>query len=137
MNFRLKVILTVNSSWFQVYEPNINNLKSKWLKELAQQQVPTTAFIDGREICFLEYKFYYKILPAQYDCNPNEENSHSLKTRTASSKNRKMKFRLEIKRTVSSSWLWLCEPQINNLKSKWSREWGQGQVMGREIWFLK
>ena len=49
----------------------------------------------------LPEKRYYKILP---DCNPNDqENSHKLQIWTASSKNRKMNFRLEIKLTVNSS----------------------------------
>ena len=39
--------LTVNSSCFRLCEPKMNNLKSKWSRELAQAQVPTTAFIDG------------------------------------------------------------------------------------------
>jgi len=83
----------------------------------------------GEKFASWNKKIYYKILPLHHDCNPkDQENSHKLKIRTASSKNRKMNFRLEIKRTVNSSWFWLCEQQINNLKSKWSREWGQGQV---------
>ena len=60
------------------------------------------------------------------DCNPNDqENSHKLQIRTASSKNRKVNFCLELKLTVN----W----------SKWSRELAQGHVpitafmMGREI----
>ena len=72
---------------------------------LAQGQVPTTAFIDGREICFLKYKFSYEIPSVHHNCNPNDQqNSHKLQIRTASSKNRKMNFRLEIKLTVNSSW---------------------------------
>jgi len=54
MNFHLEIKLTVNSSWFQLYEPNKNNLKSKWSRETTQEQVPTTAFIDGGDICFLK-----------------------------------------------------------------------------------
>ena len=54
MNFHLEIKLTVNLSWFQLYEPNINNLESKWSREIAQAKVPTTAFIDGREIFFLK-----------------------------------------------------------------------------------
>ena len=46
-----------------------------------------------------------KILPVHHGCNPNDqENSPTLKIRTAFSKNRKMYFHLEIKLTVNSSW---------------------------------
>ena len=59
----------------------------------------------GREICFLQENYSYKILPVHHHCNPNDQqNSHKLQIRTASSKNRKMNFRLEIKLTVNSSW---------------------------------
>ena len=46
-NFCLKINLRVNSSWFRLCERKLNNLKSKWLRKLAQGQVLTTAFIDG------------------------------------------------------------------------------------------
>ena len=36
-------------------------------------------------------------------------------------KNRKMNFHLKMKLTVNSPWLRLCEPNIKNLKSKWSK----------------
>ena len=118
-----------------------NNLKYKLSRETAQEQVPTTAFIDEERICFLKLIFYHKILP---DCNPNnQENSHKLQIRTTSSKIRTMNFHLEIKLTVNFSWFWLYEPNINNLESKWSREIAQAQVPttafidGRKICFLK
>ena len=140
MNFSLDMNLTLNSSWFRLYKTKINNLKSKWSTEIAQEQVPNTTLIDGRDICFLKKK-NYKILP---DCNPkDEQNSHYIKILRAYSKNRKMNFHLEIKLTVNSSWFQLCEPRINTLKSKWSRELAHAQVPttdlinGREICFLK
>ena len=77
--------------------------------------------------------FNYKILPVHryHDCNPNDqENSHKLRIRKASSKNRKMNFHLEIKQTVNSSWFRVAMwPKHNNLKSKWSREKAQAQVL--------
>ena len=39
--------LTVNLSWFQLCEPNIYNLKSKWSREIEQAQDHPIAFIDG------------------------------------------------------------------------------------------
>ena len=48
-----KMKLTVNSSQFRLFEPN-NNIKSKWSREIAQMQMLTTAFNDGREMCFLK-----------------------------------------------------------------------------------
>ena len=106
MNFGLEIKFTVNLSWFLLTMwAKHDNLQSKWLREIAQVQVLTTAFIDGREICFLKYKFSYEILSVHHNCNPNDQqNSHKLQIRTASSKNRKMNFRLEIKLTVNSSW---------------------------------
>ena len=48
------------------------------------RQVPTTAFIDGKDISFLKYKMYSKILPGQYVCNQNDrKNSHTLQIETA------------------------------------------------------
>ena len=74
-------------------------------RNMAQGQVPTTALIDRREMCFLKQNFYYKILPVHHDCNPNDQEIlHELQIRTASSKNRKMNFCLEMKLTVNSSW---------------------------------
>ena len=62
----------------------------------------------GREIFFLKKKLNYNVLP---DCNPNdEENSHKLKIRAASSKNKKMNFRLEIQMVRRNS----TSPSSNN-----------------------
>ena len=78
------------------------------------------------------------------DCNPNDQaNLHKLQIRRTPSKIRKMQFHLEVKLTVNSSLFGLCEPNINNLKSKRSRDIAQAQVLttafidGREICFLK
>ena len=133
MNFYLKIKLTVNWSGFWLSEPNIaiwntngqenlirlcephiHNLKSKWPREIAQAQSLTTAFID---IWHLN----------------NQEILHKLKIWTASSKNRKMNFHLKMKLTVNAGWFWLCELNISNLKSKWSREIAQAQVLKTEL----
>ena len=133
MNFRLEIKRTVNSSWFWLCEPQINNLKSKWSREWGQGQVPTTAFIDGERILLPWIKYCQCTLAA---IQMNKKIRLKLKIRTAFSKNRKMNLRLEI----NSSWFQLCEPKWNNLKVKWSRNFAQGQVpslMGSEICFLK
>ena len=106
MNLCREMKLKVNLSWFRLYELSINNLKSKWSREIAQAQDVTTAFIDEERNLLPEIKkIYNEILPVHHDCNPNDqENSHKLKIRAAFSKNRKMNFRLEIKLTVNSSW---------------------------------
>ena len=41
-------------------QANTYKLKSKWSREIAQMQVLTTAFNDGREICFLNKKSIMK-----------------------------------------------------------------------------
>ena len=40
-----------------ICEPKINNLKSKWSRELVQAQVPTTAFINAERNLLPEIKF--------------------------------------------------------------------------------
>ena len=103
MNFCIKIKLIVNSSWI------LTSYVSQTLM--------------GEKKCFLKQSFYYKILPVHHDCNPNnQDNSHKLQIWTASSKNRKVNFHLDIKLTVNSWWFRLCEPNINNLKYKWSRK---------------
>ena len=82
LNFHLAIKLTVNSSWFRLTlcEPKLNNLKSKWSRELPQAQGSTTAFIDGEK-----FAAWNIILPVHHDCNPNDQaNSHKLKIRAAS-----------------------------------------------------
>ena len=128
MNFCLKIKISVNSSQFRtIWKPNgqekkknasANNSLQLWERNLLP-----------------EIKKYYKILPVHHDCNPNDqEHSHKLQTQAASSKIRKMNFQFKIQLTVNSSWFQLCEPNINNLKAKWSREIAQAQNLNS---FLK
>ena len=119
MNFRLEIKLTVKSSWYRLSEPKINNVKSKWSKENEDmgkfRQLPS--------LMWEKFACLNKIQSVHHGCNPNDqENSHKLKIWTVFSKNRKTNFRLQIKLVMNSSWFWLCEPKINNLKSKWSRK---------------
>ena len=126
MNFRLEIKLTVNSSWFQLCEPKINNLKSKSPRKLALLWASSHNCL----YCWGE-KFapWNKILPVHHGCNPSDpENLHKLKIGTAFSKKRKMNFGLEIKLRVNSFWFQLCEPKISNLKSKWFQKLAQEQI---------
>ena len=53
-----EIKLTVNHPDFDyICEPKINNLKSKWSRELVQAQVPTTAFINAERNLLPEIKF--------------------------------------------------------------------------------
>ena len=99
-----KMKLRVNASRFRLCESNINNLKSKWSREIPQAQVLTTAFTDGERNLLPKIILFYKILPVHHDCNSNDqEHLHKLRTQAASSKIRNMSFRLKIKISVNSS----------------------------------
>ena len=101
MNFRPKINLTINSSWFRVA------MRTKH-KQSEIQKVKRNSTSTSSNNC-QKLKFIIKILPVHHDCNNNDQNnSHKLLIQTAFLKNRKMNFRLKIKLTVNSSWFWVA-----------------------------